>query len=444
MIGCPLRERPHSRGKLRQSLKNSFLDGTFASATIGFTEQYITPFAIALKATRPQIGMLTAFPSLIASLAQLMSADVTERLKSRKRIINISVFLHAFMYIPILLIPFVFTENRPVWLILFVTILACFFAFPGPAWASLMADHIPPSSRGRYFGWRNRLLGIIAVACAFLAGFILNIFGKESLRGFAIIFGLACVARFISWYFLTRMYEPHMKITREHYFTFWEFISRVRESNFAKFVFYVASINFSVFIASPFFAVYMLSSLNFSYAKYTVIVTSATIASLLTMKIWGRHADVAGNLKVIKVTSFFLPIVPALWLFSHETYYLILIQIFAGFVWAGFNLSIINFIFDAVMPEKRTRCISYFNVINGTAIFLGAMLGGVLAKTLPEIFGYRLLTLFLFSGIMRALCALIFLPRLREVRRVENIGSADIFFSVIRVRPLKIDGDREI
>lgn len=432
------------KGKIRQSLRNSFLDGAFCSAMLGFTEQYITPFAVALKATSAQIGMLTAFPSLVGSLIQLKSADVTEHLKSRMRIITVFIFFHALMYLPILLIPFVFKENKALWLILFVTMAASFNAFPGPAWTSLMADHIPPKRRGKYFGWRNRLLGIITVTCAFMAGFILNIFGKERLTGFVFIIGLAFVSRLISWYFLRKMYEPPMKVSKEHYFTFWDFVKRVRESNFAKFVLYVASISFAVNMSGPFFAVFMLRDLNFSYATYTVVVTSSTIATLLSIGIWGRHADLVGNMKVIRLTSSLIPVIPVLWLFSQNIPYLIMIQVFAGFVWAGYNLSVFNFVYDAVMPEKRTRCVAYLNVINGTAICCGALLGGFLAKNLPYVMGYRLLTLFLLSGLLRALFAASILPKIKEVRRVEKISSLDLFFSVTRLRPIEVEGEKDI
>lgn len=431
-------------GKIKQSLKNSFMDGVFCSAMIGFTEQYITPFAVALKATSAQIGMLTAFPNLVASLVQLKSADVTEHLKSRMRIIRIFVFLHALMYLPIFLIPLIFKTDRALWLILFVTLATSFNAFPTPAWVSLMSDHIPRSGRGKYFGWRNRLLGMITVTCAFLAGFILNIFGKNTLEGFMVIIGLAFISRVISWYFLSKMYEPPIRVTKEHYFTFWDFVKRIKESNFAKFVFYVASISFSVSISGPFFAVFMLRDLRLSYATYTVIVTSATIATLLTMSIWGRHADIVGNMKVIRFTSFFIPVIPMLWLLSQNVYYLIIIQLFAGFVWAGYNLSVFNFLYDAVSPEKRTRCSAYFNVINGMAICCGALLGGFLAKMMPPILGYRLLALFLLSGILRAIFSAILLPTIKEVRRVEKVSSLDLFFSVTRLRPIEVEGEKDI
>ncbi len=431
-------------GKIRQSLKNSFIDGAFCSAMIGFTEQYITPFAVALKASSEQIGMLTAFPNLVASLIQLKSADVTERMKSRMRIITIFVFLHAMMFLPIALIPVLFPGNRVFWLIIFVTLAASFNAFPGPAWTSLMSDHIPARSRGKYFGWRNRILGIITISCAFIAGSILNVFGKDKLSGFMVIIGLAFLSRSTSWYFLKRMYEPAIKVTKEHYFTFWDFVRRFRESNFAKFVFYVASISFAVNISGPFFAVYMLRDLNMNYAAYTAVVISPTIATLLTMGIWGRHADVVGNVKIIRLTSFFIPLIPVLWLFGHSFAYLVIIQVFAGFIWAGYNLSVFNFVYDAVMPEKRTRCVSYLNVINGSAICAGALLGGFLARVLPPILGYNLLTLFALSGILRAIFSLSFLPRIKEVRRVEKVRSIDLFFSVTRLRPIEVEGEMDI
>ena len=420
------------------------MDGAFCSAMVGFADQYITPFAVALNATSEQIGMLTAFPSLVSSLIQLKSADVTERFKSRMRIIRIFIFFHAFIYLPIFLIPVLFKTNRALWLILFITLAASFNAFPGPAWTSLMADHIPARSRGKYFGWRNRLLGVITVACAFLGGFILNIFGKDKLYGFMIILGLAFVSRFISWYFLSKMYDPPIKVTKEHYFTFWEFIRRTKESNFVKFVIYVASISFAQNISAPFFAVYMLRDLNLSYVTYTVIVLASTIATLSTMGIWGAHADRIGNIKVIRFTSFFIPVIPVLWLFSQNIAYLIIIQLFAGYVWAGYNLSVFNFVYDAVMPEKRTRCVSYLNVINGTAICCGALLGGFLAVSLPPISGYRLMTLFLLSGVLRAIFSAIILPTIKEVRRVEHVKNIDLFFSVIRLRPIELEGEREI
>lgn len=424
------------QGKIKRSLNFSFLDGIFASCMVGMTTDYITPYALALKATNSQIGALSAIPNLSSSLGQLKSADFTDRLKSRKKIINLFVLLHTLMGLPIILIPYLFKTQPVLFLIIFITLFTSFNAMASPAWSSLMADHVPVKVRGRYFGWRNKIFGIITILSAFLAGFILHLFKHNVLKGFLIIFSIAFICRFISWYFLTRMYEPQFKVSKEAQFSFFDFIKRIKESNFAKFAIFVASLNFCVNLAAPFFSVFMLRDLKFTYLTYTIVVTTVTIAQIFTIDRWGRHADKVGNVKVLKFTSLFIASLPFWWIINQYPLYLVIIQIIAGFAWSGFNLCATNFIYDAVTPEKRTRCIAYFNVSSGVALCLGALLGGYLVNILPNLFGYKILSLFLISSALRFFVVSLFSGKIKEVRKAEEITSKDLFYSVIGIKPI--------
>ena len=159
--------------------------------------------------------------------------------------------------------------------------------------------------------------------------------------------------------------------TPESDFTFWQFIRRYRESNFVKYLIYVSAIMFSAHLAAPFFSVYMIRDLKFSYLSYMIVHFSGVMAGLLAFPIWGKHADLLGNARILKTTSLLVPLVPVLWfLFSKYFVPLILLEFFAGFVWGGFNLCAINFIYDVVAPQKRVRCLSYFNLINAMIITL--------------------------------------------------------------------------
>ncbi|MEI6631793.1 MAG: MFS transporter [bacterium] len=427
----------NKQNKIRKSLRFSFLDGVFASCMTGLTAEYFTPYALALQATTSQIGLLAAAPNLASSLVQLKAADITDKLRSRKKTMNIFVLLHTLMLLPVILVPFIFKLQPVYFLILFITLFTCFNAFSIPAWSSLMSDHIPNTRRGRYFGWRSKALSIITILSSFLAGLILQVFKRDILKGFLLVFSLAFIARIISWYFLSRMYEPAFKIKKEAYFSFLDFVKRIRKSNFAKFVVFVASLNFCVYIASPFFSVFMLRDLKFNYLTYTMVVIVVTAAQILTIDRWGRHADRVGNLKVIRLTSLFIATLPLWWIIYRHPIYLVFVQILGGFAWAGFNLCATNFIYDAVTPEKRTRCIAYFNVFTGVAIFLGASLGGFLVNILPELFGHRILSLFLLAGCLRFLVIFLFSGRIREVRSIEHISSRDLFYSVVGLRPLR-------
>ena len=426
-----------------QSLRVSFLDGIFASLMGGFTLEYFAPFLLLLGATAKHIGMLTALPNLFSSLIQLKSADITNRFKSRKKLIAIFILLQDLTLVPMALAALLKWGN-PYFFIAAVVLFTCSGAFVAPAWLSLMSDLVAEGERGRYFGWRNRALGFIIVGATLTAGLVLQIMKKfDIFLGFTIIFSFAFIFRMISWYFFCKMKDPAAGQKEEESFSLFDFLKQIRKSNFAKFVIFVSGMSFSVNLAAPFFAVFMLRDMRFGYFLYTIITISATLMVYSVIERWGAHADRLGNLKIIRFVSPLIGIIPLFWIFNHHPVFLIIVQLFSGFAWAGFNLCAANFIYDAVTPRKRTRCISYFNVLNGLAISSGAILGGFLLNSLPALLGYKVLTLFLISSVMRMAVSAYMLPKLKEVRQVERIKSNELFFSMIGARPL-LGIDRKI
>lgn len=427
--------KSRENGPADKSLKYSIRDGVYASLMTGFTADYFTPFLLLLGGSLRHVAVLSALPNLVSSLVQLKSADIPERLKSRKRAINLFVLLQALMLIP-MTASFLFGPASIAVFIATVTLFTSFGAIATPAWGSLMADLVRDDRRGEYFGWRNKVLGLVTIAATFGAGFVLHQAERFNLfAGFSVVFGLAFAFRIISWRYLKKMHEPPMVHREEDRFSIIEFISRANKSNFARFVIFVSVMKFAVNIASPFFAVLMLRDLGFNYMTYTIVTLAATLATNVTIKRWGMHSDRIGNLRVLRLTSRFIALVPLLWLVNQNPYFLFVAQLFSGFAWAGFNLSASNFIYDASSPAKRTRCIAYFNVFNGLSLCLGALLGGYLAQmTHPGFLKYNIMNLILISAILRLVTAF-FLPfNLKEVRDVEKIKNRHLLYSMLKLK----------
>ena len=97
-------------------------------------------------------------------------------------------------------------------------------------------------------------------------------------------------------------------------------------------------------------------------------------------------------------------------------YYLIPVQILSGFAWSGFTLASANFVSEACAPENRTRYVALFNAMNGLGMCLGALVGGFLVSLLPPLLGSSILTLFLVSGVLRIVVALVLRRHFSEVR----------------------------
>lgn len=426
--------------KISESLHYCWIEGITTSITMGILDYYLVPYALFLGATSQQIGFLIAVPPLFASISQLFAVKAVRLVgNSRLRLLLFGIGIQTIILFFISMFSLFHFPKNILILTFFITLFGTLGTIIGPSWGSLVSDYLPPNQRGLYFGDRSRAIGISSVMGLCLWGTLLTFMKTTSLpAGFFLVFLAAAAFRFASFYYMSKMVDLPMHKSPDSDFTFAKFLLRFRESNFVRFIFYVASISFAVQLANPYFNIYMLRDLHFSYLTYMVVHLSGVIAGLIAFPIWGRHADALGNARILKISSFLIPVVPILWLISPNPFYLAVTNALAGFIWSGFNLCTTNFIYDSVTPHKRLRCLGYFNLINGTAIFAGASLGGFLAERIPPIWGYRLLTLFLISGILRFLADFFLSRHFSEVRAsTKKASSIELFFSVLGVRPLE-------
>jgi MFS family permease len=419
---------PLLRRRVKQSLKAATLDGAAFSAMAGLTQNYITAFALALKATTFHVGLLASIPNLMMSLSQLASPLLTDKAGSRKGLILPVVFVHALLWIPMLLIPWVLPEPKIWWLIILVTLSGVFGAIGNPAWGSMMADLVPMQIRGRYFSMRARTVGLVGLVFTFIAGGILEILKGDVFIGFAILFAAAALFRLLSFYFLSTMYEPAPSAVPVPGAKLTDMIKHLGSSSLGRFILFVALMSFSQNLASPFFSVYMLRDLEFSYMTFMFCTAANAVSNLLFQTFWGRRTDRFGNVNIIRVASYMMPVIPCVWLLNDNPFFIMGAQMYSGIVWSGFTLATTNYVYDAADPENRSKSIALFNATNGVFACLGALLGGYLARYVPVLFNSNLQTMFLLSGIARGLVVLFLLRYVKEVRKVPRIKALQVLF----------------
>ncbi|MGH8194267.1 MAG: MFS transporter [Woeseiaceae bacterium] len=439
----PFSRDPQTDRTLRHSLKDAAAFGTMT----GVGETYFSAFALFLKATTPQIGMLASLPPLLASFVQLLSAWLGRLIGRRKPIILAGAALQTLSWIPLLLLPLLFPGSAVTLLIACVVLYQSGAHLVTPQWTSLMGDIVPPRRRGRFFALRTRLVMAITFLSLVTGGFVLHLFSRDgnTLTGFAVLFGAAALARMISVYQLSRMHDPPGHVAAMEFPFGRQWWQRLRRSNVVRFSLFFALMQFGVAIASPFFTVYMLRDLKFTYLAFTCNTATAIFAQFLTLAEWGRISDVFGNRRILAATGIVIPLMPLLWIFSSNFWYLILVQAISGLAWAGFSLSASNFVYDLTAPDKRATYLAIHNVIASTGIFSGALLGGYLGTVLPaevSLFGgsWRWLSplygVFILSAVVRAAVVFALIPRLREVRQVRDISFRRLIFRVTRLNAL--------
>lgn len=424
--------------KHRKSLDASWKEGIPGTMMLMITEYYLIPYALFLGAPHAAIGMLVAWPGLLGSFFQLVATQMVSREGSRLRFLIRMTRFQGLILIAGAALCFWKGPFSVIALTLLTIAFKIIGNWIGSAWGSLMSDYLEPHERGRYMGSRQFVVGVGGILALALASGLLDASKRYSAAlGFGLLFLFTGIARLISSALFKNMEDLPYEEKPESRFTFWMFIRRFKQSNFVKFVIFTGGITFATQLSAPYFSVYMLDDLKYNYVQFMIVHLAAVIAALAAAPLWGRVADRTGNVHVLKITGALIPFIPILWIFSTNWYYLIIVEIYAGIVWGGFNLCAVNFIFDSVQQDKRVRCLSYFNLINGIALFLGATLGGVLVEMLPALNGYPVMSLFLLSGLLRLFLYALPVHQFEEVRSsVQKISSRELFFSVLGIKSL--------
>ena len=430
-----------------RSLRHSLWDGIYFSAMIGTAESYFSAFAVYLRATTAQIGVLAALPPLLASLMQLASAWLGRKLGKRREIIVFGALLQAATLIPLALLPLIFPDLAVPLLILCAIL---YFAGPNlgsPQWGSLMGDLVPETHRGRFFALRTRLSSLANFSALILAGFLLEGFDTLGFTywGFATVFVIAALLRLASAWHLHQMYDPPGHVAAIELPWHRDLWLGLRETGLLRFTLFFAAMQFAVAIASPFFTLYMLRDLEFSYVAFMFNTAASVCVQFLTLNRWGRLSDLFGNRLILVTTGIMIPFLPSLWLVSTHYGYLLGVQAVSGLVWAGFTLSATNTVFDLTPRARRATLMAVHNVVAATAVFAGALLGGWLGTHLPAsltVLGATwdwltpLYGVFIVSTLARLAVAAWFLPRLQEVRKVRHMTRSGLIFRVTRLHPV--------
>ena len=431
----------------QKSLQHSLKDAGAYAVMIGIGETYLSAFAVFLKASTPQMGVLASLPSLLASLVQLFSAWLGRWTGQRKRIILTGVMIQALAWLPLMILPIMFPDYAVPLLIACVVLYHCGANLAAPQWSSLMGDIVPERRRGRFFARRTAIVSIVTFAALTVGGLTLHILAarEATLQGFIILFSIAMLARLTTFYQLSKMHDPSGQVAVMEVPVGQGWWQRLRQSHFVRFSVFFALVQFSVAIASPFFTVYMLRDLEFSYVMFMCNSGMAVLAQFLTLNRWGRISDIFGNRRVLAATGIMIPLMPLLWVFSANFWYLLVVQVISGVAWAGFSLSASNFLYDLIARDKRATYLAIHNVLASLGVFAGAITGGYLGTILPtqiSIFGHTyswlspLLGVFLISALVRALIVILLVPKIREVRNVRQISFKDLIFRVTRVNAL--------
>jgi MFS family permease len=400
------------------------VEGVLSTPHINVTMgAFLTGFALLLGAGPFELGVLGALP-FVSQLFQFVGAYLEERLGNRRALTVWTAAISRSLWALIAALPFLPALGAGA-LAIFILLLALSQALIGiaaNAWTSWMSDLVPPRQRGSYFGVRNTICSVSAMASTWLAGQLLDSYraAGDDAAGYAIIFGASLALALAGLVALSFQAEP--PTTRKARVNVRELFSApLRHPRFRTLS--VAAGGWAVVtgISGPFFNAYGIQSLGLSYTMLALFGVATSAVSIITQPYIGRLQDRLGDRVVLIGSVLGASLLPWGWVLSTPTFLLPLwlTSIFAGVFWPGITQGLLNLVMDRAPAEGRGAYVASYGAMSGLGTFLAGLIGGGLASAIgPAVImlGPIALTqytlLFALSSLGRLAMAFVFARRL--------------------------------
>lgn len=360
--------------------KISIYHGMVSTIAVNMAGNFFPIFAISiLGATNYQVGLISSLPPLVALLTTIPAAIVLNRLEQQKKTVALSVFWARIMFLLLIGVVFV-SSNYQAWAFL---IIVAFMNVPGTisniGWQTLISGMISEERRGLFFSDRNRLLTIVGMVTTLIIGIVMkkqtdNAFAYQCLFFIAFVFGLLEV------FFLLKHKEKIEAKTNKEQNSFMDW-SIFKNHGYKWFLVSALCFNFTWQLVWGLFNIY-----NVKYAHATILWISIfsvanQLVQIFSFPLWKKWAEQKSNTLMLVWVAVGMATAPILNVLSTNLYYLTFVAMTSGFFVSGTMLLLFNLLLEQSPKEKRTYCITTYNVLLSFVAFIAPQVGIWLLET---------------------------------------------------------------
>lgn len=404
---CPSPGDAHLRE--RRTLWVSILEGSFTNVFFTWTSgAVLTGYLLALGAGPRVLAAAASMPLMVQLLSPFM-AWWASRQRRRTVYMQVVTSVGRGLWMAAIFLPWLSDTGFPpaALLVALVGLSGLLQSGVGPAWISLMGDVVPDEIRGRYFGLRNGILGIVAMLASLAAGAYLDRVPApgsfQMVLSVALLFALVGIVMY-GWHEDPPRARPRLSLMES-------ILTPLRDATFRRFLGFSMYWNAAVMLGAPFVIPYLLKYLGMSFTQVAIWSAIAAVCTLGTAPMWGRLADQVGHKTVLTITSILVAtVLPACWMAATPgcLFFIWVSGVMDAVGWGGVNTSLFNLGLVAAPPRFRMSYLALLGAAGGlTGCIAGLLSGPLLEQLTPWTFqignytwsGYH--NLFLLSALMR-------------------------------------------
>lgn len=378
------------RNPYQQNVRWLYLNTAVVGVPIGGIMAFLSVFLARLGASSTLIGWLTSGPSLLAAIAFLPAAAISERFSDqvKLRVWMARVSLVAFLICALL--PFVVPEGAASLLALLMVVVWTLKALPDavsvPTWMSVLTRAIPPKRRAQLNGRRWALLSAVSAISSALFGWLLD--GIAFPLNYQVVFLISFAVGWLDPAFFSRIIVPPLDVAPpEPSATRKPALRRVaaylnpivHEKTFL--VFLLATVAYRIVLNMPasLLSLFWVNDLQATDAMIGLRGTVGHCALVVGYLAWGRLAGRMGHRRVLVLSALLHSLFPIITALSPSAFWLLPAAAVWGLAAAGINVGLFDLTLACCPTQRQQRFIAVDSMIANLAVFAGPLLGVAIA-----------------------------------------------------------------
>ncbi|MBT6148028.1 MAG: MFS transporter [Gemmatimonadetes bacterium] len=361
---------------LRAFIQTSGIWGAWVQI-VGIGTPVLTGYALWLGATEVEIAYFISVV-FFTSLAQVASPYLLGRSNRRKTFVFVAGCFEIVLYSSIVLIPLVLAGDDRILAMGGLVALAMMCGqLVAPIFNEWLAVTTPQKILGKFTARRTNAHLLMGIVAAYLVGRFIDFFPEpDRYMSFTVVYAGAAALGIGGYLNLMRIpFRAHQHRSPNLLIPF-------RDRRFRILLLFYVTLHFGLGLAMPFYSVYMLKTLQFSYARIALLNGLYMAAMAIGFALWGTLVDRYGGRAILQILVLPAALGPALWSISGADFYapITAAMILNGLVHAGIAVST-NTLLYAILPDGNGKA-SYFAgwfCSSQIVLGMGAVAGGLLA-----------------------------------------------------------------
>jgi MFS family permease len=346
-----------------------------------------------LQATAFDFGLIAGIGAFALSF-QLVGSVISNRLSRRKPVWMVVAILHRLLYAGLLAAPFLFTDSkhRLWWIIAFVLLHDALAHVSVPLWLSWMADLVPRNSMSLHWARRQKFITAANTVFMVLVAFGFDYFEKNGqvILGYnllaiaGIILGVADIVMFAG------VPEPPHEPLRGGRFVE-TLVQPLKDPQFRPFLVFMAYWHFTIFLAAPFFGVFMIEELKMSVKTVQLLGVAGALGVVVASNYWGLLCDTFGFRRTMEIIAFGKIFAPLIFVLTPPDPrfgipFLAVMMFVDGLLNAGMTLAPQGVMLKSTPKRNRTMYIAVVNFLSvGTMAAIAPILAGKIIDLLNHL-----------------------------------------------------------